>query len=161
MIQHIFIPRDVFNSKKGQLGPQALEDLPISAIGLICVIILVMLLLKVGLGAIIPSDISEASSFGQRALFLLVKSFSSSESKGISSWAIDAAKVSEMNHKNYPLKGVLASPQYGFFAQVKSCCGEWKFGGSKEPALSFHAPVSVLCEDKLCDGDIILRIWKK
>lgn len=149
-------------NKRGQIGPQGLEDIPFILMAFIAGTLSLMLLFGVVSARTTDSRADDMHSAGKRLVEAISgEAFKSNESRAYGDNVIDGSLLADAQESDSSLKGVIGPAEYGFSARVATSFLEWKFG--KEPpetALSYGGYATVLWGDELYDSRIIVKIWK-
>lgn len=148
--------------KKGQIGPQGLEDIPFVLMAFIAGVLSLMLFFGLVGARANNSRADDMHLAGKRLVEAISgEAFKSNESRAYGDNVIDGSLLSDAQESDSSLRGVIGPAEYGFSARVATSFLEWEFG--KEPpetALSYGGYTTVLWGDELYDAQIIVKIWK-
>jgi hypothetical protein len=149
-------------NRKGQLGPQGLEDLPMVVMAFIVAIAAIIILLNISSGHTGFSRQDDLHSAGKRlAETLSGEVFKSEESRSYGA-VLDWALVERAHETDFTLQNIVGSVEYGFWAEMDIGSRRLEFG-EKPPdaALAYSAPFSALADGVLLNGRITVKTWKK
>jgi len=154
--------RDWRLNKKGQIGPQGLEDIPFILMAFIAGVLFMMLFFNLVESRALGSRTDDLHAVGKR----LVEAFSgevfkSNESRAYGDNVIDGNLLTDAQESDTSLKGLIGPVEYSFSVVVATSFLNWEFG--KEPpetALSYEGYTTILWGEELHDAKIIVKIWK-
>jgi hypothetical protein len=150
-------------NKKGQLGPGALEEFPISIMSFISAIVVVMLFFNVMSTHASGFGNSDLHNVGKRAMDSLShRVFGSDFSLSFSPNTLDANVVKELDKSDQNLSNHLNFIEYSFRVEISYSSKSFAFG-KKTPAdtFTYARHVTVLDGDSLYNGKLTLKIWPK
>lgn len=149
--------------RKGQLGPQGLEDLPMAVMAFIVAIAALIILLNLSSGHLSFSQEDDIHSAGKRLVEILAgEVFKSDESRSYGETVLDWSVVKGIHATDPTLKNLVGSVEYHFWAAIDLGSRRLEFGGEPpETALSYGGAVSALVDGKIYNGEIIVKMWKK
>jgi hypothetical protein len=146
--------------KKGQMGPQGLEDLPIAILAFIIAITFIILFLGISSDHVSENQMADMHDTGKRIVDILVGDiFKSNYSTSYGSNILDAAVIDSIE----PCKilDAIGPIEYYLYVEIHTPKKNWFFGTKPpEVTLSYARNVTVLKEGVLYDGEVIVRIWK-
>lgn len=148
-------------NKRGQLGPQGLEDLPMAVMAFIVGIAAVIMLLDISSAHLTESKLNDMHNTGKRLVENLVEVFKSDESGRYGDQVLDEARVNALHQADPSLRNVVGPVEYGFSAKVSYGSSELDFGGEPPAqALAYGGAVTVLSGGALKDGELTVKIWR-
>jgi len=149
-------------NKKGQIGPEGLEDIPFVLMAFIAGVLSLMLFFNLVESRTINSRTDDLHSVGKRLVEAISgESFKSNESRAYGDNVLDGNLLSDAQESDSSLKGLIGPVEYSFSAVVSTSFLNWEFG--KEPpetALSYGGYTTILWGEELHDARIIVKIWK-
>jgi hypothetical protein len=144
-------------NRKGQMGPQAMEDVPITIMAFIAAVAAVILFINITSGYLSESKLRDMHDTGKRLVENVPKVFES-DFVGV----LDAELLDGVSTDDPSLEGVFGPIEYGFWVQVKTKSRMWVFGqGPPRNSLAYGAAASVLSGTSLSNAEIIVKIWRK
>lgn len=146
-------------NKKGQIGPQGLEDLPMAVMAFMVAIASVIIFLNITSAHLGESGMYDEHKTGKRlAETLSGDMFKSEVSSSYGSNVLDARLIQQVHDSNPTLNNTLGSVEYGFWAKID----EWEFGEDPPNATQvYREVVTVLSEGILYNGEVIVKIWRR
>jgi len=148
--------------KKGQLGPQGLEDLPMTVMAFIIAVAAMIILFKVTAAHGEFSGVDDVHAAGKRLIEALSgEAFKSEESRAYGEEFIDWDVVKARHDEDPSLRGLVGYIEYSFWARVDKGSASLEFG--EEPpntTLAYAVPVPVLYGDEVYNGKVEVRIWE-
>jgi hypothetical protein len=140
---------------KGQLAPQALEDIPTTLIVLVASMVIIMLLFNIYSSHLDESqaiDMYHAGEVLSKVLCNRVFNY------GESGW-LDAEKLNRLNKQD--LSNITGFIEYGFNAYIKDT--SWQFGENVpiDRAVLTNSRAVTIYNGTLSDSELIVKIWKK
>ena len=150
-------------NKRGQLGPQGLEDLPMAVMAFIVAIMALIMLLNVSSGHLNFSQEDDMHNAGKRLVETVAgEIFKSEESRSYGENVLDWDIVKEAHARDPTLKNLIGYIEYDFSVVIDLSSRRLAFGASPpESALSYGGMVSALVDSKIYNGEVIVKIWKK
>jgi len=150
-------------NRRGQLGPQGLEDLPMSVMAFIAAVASLIIFLNISSGQLNESRTGDMHDTGKRLFETLSgETFKSDISRTYGSNVLDGGVMDETYNANRNLTGLIDSIEYGFRAEIGTESRSWLFGPDAPNAtLTYGGSVTVLMKGSLYNGDITVKIWRK
>lgn len=149
--------------KKGQLGPQGLEDLPMAVMAFIAAVAAVIILMDVSSGHLSFSSADDMHNAGKRlAETLSGELFKSEESRSYGESVLDWDLVKELHQKDPMLRDLAGYLEYRFWARIHLESRALEFGEEPpEAALSYNNAVSALVGGSIYNGRVTIKIWPR
>jgi len=150
-------------NKKGQMGPQGLEDLPMAIMAFIVAIAAIIIYLDIASAHLSEANMADMHNTGKR----LVETFSSEVfnsdiSRFYGGRVLDAKLIQVYYDKNSTLSGIVGSVEYKYWARIETELDSWEFGlDPPKRALMYGDTVTILSDGLLYNGRITLKIWSK
>jgi hypothetical protein len=143
-------------NRKGQIGPQGLEDLPMAIMAFIVSVGALMIFVGISMSYLEESQHSALHGFGKRLVETLSgEAFRSEASRPYGSRVLDASLV----EGNYP-NGFETSAEYGFWAEVTGPGLKRELGEeAPEDSLAFSEGVTIFRDGCLENGQIVAKVW--
>lgn len=150
-------------NKRGQLGPQGLEDLPMAVLALIVGVAVLVVFFSIVTSRLTEVEVNDMHATGKRLVEELSSDlFESNESRSYGDSVLDGAMLDETHDMNPALDGLIGSIEYGFWAEISIGIKEWAFGAAPpETALAYGGAITVLSDSLLYDGEVVVKIWLK
>lgn len=152
----------IINSRKGQLGPQSLEDLPLVIMAFIVAVAVIIIFLNINTNHLMESSDSDLYSAGKRLVETLSgEAFKSDTSRAYGSKVLDASLIEQAGEAD-SLEGIINTVEYDFRAEIETDYNVWSFGSEiPNDFMVFKGRVTLLSGSALHDGKISVKIWKK
>ncbi len=149
-------------NRRGQLGPQGLEDLPMAIMAFIAAIALMIIFLSISLGQLTESALDDIHDTGKRLVETLSgEIFQTEVSRSYGSKVLDERRIKDIHESASNLTGIVGPIEYRFWAKISAGLESWEFGPRPpEAALSYGGPVTVLVSDRLENGEVEVKIWR-
>jgi len=150
-------------NKRGQLGPQGLEDLPMVVMAFIAGIAALIMFFSITSARLTEAELGDMHNTGKRLVEQLSgEIFRSELSRGYGDNVLDASLIDALSGTNTGLKDVVGPIEYSFWAEIETQDRSWTFGsGPRNGTLAYGGAVTVLSDDSLYDGEVIVRIWPR
>lgn len=150
-------------NRKGQLGPQGLEDLPMAVMAFIAAVASMIIFLNISSGQLNESRTGDMHDTGKRLFETLSgEAFKSDISRSYGSNVLDGGVLDETHDANRNLTGLLGSIGYAFRAEIGTESKSWLFGpDAPNTTLTYGGSVTLLIDGSLYNGDITVKIWRK
>jgi len=146
----------VIGNNKGQIGPQALEDIPAAMIAMLAGVAVIAILFGIYTNHSGPASITDMHYAGKRLLEKSVfQDLSSEQSRSFGNLVLD--------RENLDSGVTLHSIEYGLHLTVSYWDKEFEYG-EEAPAGGKHTygyPITVFDDRVLYNGLAVLTIWKK
>jgi hypothetical protein len=150
------------SSRKGQLGPQALEDIPVSLMALIMGMVIAILLFSTVFSNMDSSSRGELFSMGKRQVESRLFSLLSSEySRTYGTRVIDVAVLESMTEEE--IASVLDTVEYSYYLNISSWPLSTEFGEkpSEDTVFAFMSPGSIYSNRAFYDASLTTYFWRK
>ena len=152
-------------NKKGQLGPQELEDIPAALVAFLVLIGSLVIVFSIYSGHISESGLGDLHEVGRRLADTMSGDlFKSQYSMSFGGRVLDRAVLEELSLSDPALDGIVGSMEYGFNGVVRADLDMWEFGEpipTEQTVLSYHRPVTILSGNDLHNGGVIIKVWRK
>jgi len=152
-------------NKKGQLGPQELEDIPAALIAFMAMIGALMIIFNIYAGHISESGLGDLHEVGKRLADTLAGDiFKSEYSKSFGDLVLDKELLDDFSSDIPSLEDLVGSVEYGFNGVVRAGSTVWDFGEpapSDETVLSYYRPFTILSGGSLYNGGVEVKVWRK
>jgi len=147
---------------KGQLGPQGLEDLPMTVMAFIVGVASLLILFGIVSDRLVDESRSDIHSTGKRLTEQLSGSaFQSDESSSYGEGILDGALITRIHTSNSTLSGLVGPVEYAFQAVITAGPGQWAFGSEPpKTSLAYGSAVTVLIDGILYNGEVTVKIWR-
>jgi hypothetical protein len=148
--------------RKGQLGPQGLEDLPLVIMAFIVAVAVIIIYLNISTNHLIESSDSDLYNAGKRLVETLCgEAFKSDTSRAYGSKVLDVSLIEDADEAG-ALEGIINTLEYSFRAEIETDYHTWSFGSEiPNDFMVFKERVTLLSGSALHDGKISVKIWKK
>jgi len=148
--------------KKGQIGPQGLEDVPLSLMAFMTAIAFMILFFTIVSSRLTEAQVDDMHKTGKRlAEQLGGEIFKSERSASYGANVLDASLIDLTESSDKTLAGRVGALEYSFWARISAGPKQWEFGVSPpETTLAYGLPLTVLFEDFLEDGEVVVKIWR-
>lgn len=152
-------------NKRGQLGPQELEDIPAALIAFMAMVAALVIMFNIYSSHISESGLGDMHEVGRRLADTLAGDvFKSQYSKSFGDLVLDGELLDEFSLVAHDLENVVGSVEYGFNGVVRADSDMWTFGESvptDQTVLSYYRPVTILSRSALHNGGVEVKIWRK
>jgi|GEM_PF-2264979 len=141
--------------RKGQIGPQALEDIPASVIALISGLVVVAIFFGIYLGHSDPASRADMHYAGKRLLERVIfQDLASERSASFGNFVLD----SDLLGANITMTSI----EYSLRLHVEYGSEDHYYGDTPEGSrFAYSYPVTILDGSSLHSGRATLMIWKK
>jgi hypothetical protein len=141
-------------NRRGQLGPQGLEDLPMVVMAFIAGIAALIMFFSITSARLTEAELGDMHNTGKRLVEQLSGEMFRSE--------LDASLIDARSGTDAGLKDAVGPIEYNFWAEIETQDRSWTFGsGPRNGTLAYGGAVTVLSDDSLYDGEVIVRIWPR
>lgn len=153
----------MFLNNKGQLGPQAFEDLPAAVIAFVAMVGVAMVLFSIFANHTTEARVVYTQDVGRRMVKVLSTLFVSPESASYGRGVLDERLLEEYSLGGPGLKDRVGAVEYGFHGTVGWRYKGWEFGEEAPESgfLVYKLPVTILSERSLRNGEVVVKIWRK
>lgn len=152
----------ILGSRNGQLGPQALEDIPVSLMALIMGMVIAILLFSTVFSNMDSSSRGELFSMGKRQVESRLFSLLSSEySRTYGTRIIDAEVLESTTEED--IASVLDTIEYSYYLNISSWPISTEFGEkpSEDTVFVFMSPGSIYSNGAFYDASLTTYFWRK
>jgi hypothetical protein len=152
----------MFLNKKGQMGPQALEDLPMVIMAFIVGIASIIIFLDITSAHLTETHLNDMHDNGKRLVETLSgETFKSSLSRAYGNKVLDGALIEKTHQENPQLRDLLGAIEYSFWAKIQISWKKWEFGEDPpENGLVYGGTATVLLDGSLYNAEILVKIWR-
>lgn len=150
-------------NRKGQIGPQGMEDMPMSLMAFVVAVGAMVIFLGILSAKASDAGAGDMHEAGKRLSDALAGDmFKSSSSRSYGGSVLDGALIEEAWGADPGLRGSFGYIEYGWWARLEAGRKNWDFGENPpNSSLSYGGPVTILMGGVLESGKREVKIWKR